>query len=300
MAKDKRLKFQPNRGKRGDKGRSADLQQKKSLGQVFLKESWPCEKVVETLLQWQVTEVLEIGPGKGALTSLLLKAGFKVTAVEKDERFAEFVREHASQWAKDPNHFSFTVVEADFLEFGLADWLEQSTTPAEKGGRCAIVGNIPYNISTPILLKTFEVLNQTIGAIFLTQLEFAERVAAKAGGKEYGSLSVLCSLHSMPTMIAKVPKEAFTPVPKVDSALITLTPKNPPETPARIRMVESISRRVFQQRRKMLRNSLAAFLGKGATPAPDFPIDLNRRPETLSLQEFTELAEYLAKAPLKN
>lgn len=305
MAKDKRKEFSASRqrDRKLEVRQRESLQQKKSLGQVFLNETWPCEKVVETLLKWQVTHVLEIGPGKGALTTLLLKAGLQVTAVEKDERFAAYVREHATSWSLDPEKPQIEVKEGDFLTFDLENWVSQATATKVSGSsptpRCAVVGNIPYNISTPILIRTFESINRLSGAIFLTQLEFAERVAAKPGGKEYGSLTVLCSLYCNANLIAKVSREAFTPVPRVDSALVTLQPKAVPETPARIRMVETVTRRAFQQRRKMLRNSLAAVLptDDGGTTTSTFPVDLNRRPETLSLEEFIRIAEFLAINP---
>ena len=293
MERKRREKFMVSRDSRpGRKSGDNDHFQKKSLGQVFLREPWPCERVVAELLQWRVSRVLEIGPGKGALTTLLLKAGLKVTAVEKDARFAEYVRSQAAEWTSGAKGAELSVVETDILDFDLSGWLPDSHHPKDSGiPKCAVVGNIPYNISTPIFLKTFSVIDRLAGAIFLTQLEFAERIAALPGGKEYGSLSVLTSLHCLASLLAKVSREAFTPVPKVDSALVSLVPRAVPFTKEEVKAVESVSRRVFQQRRKMLRNTLAPILppeGGGSCP-----IDLMRRPETLSLDEFITLAKYL-------
>ena len=267
------------------------LVQKKSLSQVFLHDDRPCRTLVRQLQSWGVSRVLEVGPGKGVLTQLLVEAGLQVTAVEKDERFAAYVRALAPKWRKaGSGEDLLTIEEGDFLEFDLNEWLEKNSEAAP--GSQAVVGNIPYNISSPIVLKVLPLLQKMAGSIFLTQLEFAERLAARAGTKDYGSLTVLTNLYGAGNIIEKVSRTLFTPVPKVDSAVLTLTPLATPNSAEEIRAVEKISRVVFQQRRKKLSNSIAPFVQKDAN-MEKCPVDLGRRPETLTVKEFKDLAAFL-------
>ena len=252
------------------------LAQKKSLGQVFLSEDWPCRKMVQKLKDWKIQYVVEIGPGPGILTKHLLDAGIHVDAVEKDSRFAQIL--HDKQWDR------FNIHENDILKFPLQEWVEK-----HKGQRIAVCGNIPYNISTPILQK---ILDCQIPAILMVQLEFAKRVVAPHGQKSYGSLSVYSQLRSRLHFEFQVPASVFRPQPKVESAVFSLQPdsKYSQET---LKAVEAVSMRAFMQRRKTLSNSLSMFLQQNNLNARDCPIDLKRRCETLSPEEFVKLAEFL-------
>ncbi|MFK7872057.1 MAG: 16S rRNA (adenine(1518)-N(6)/adenine(1519)-N(6))-dimethyltransferase RsmA [Oligoflexales bacterium] len=252
------------------------LAQKKSLGQVFLSEDWPCRKMVEKLKDWNVVSVLEIGPGPGILTRHLLDQGIQVHAVEKDSRFADLLKEKKWDHCK--------VTEADILRFSLDDWLKEN-----KGKRVAICGNIPYNISSPILQK---ILEAQLPAILMVQLEFAQRVVAPCNQKSYGSLSVYTQLRSRTQFEFHVPATVFRPQPKVESAVFSVQPgtKYSPEV---LKNVEIVSRKSFMQRRKTLSNSLSSFLQQGELQVKDSPIDLKRRCETLSPDEFVILTEFL-------
>ena len=266
------------------KRREQFLNQRKSMGQVFLNTDWPARRVVEKMEAWRVTRVLEIGPGGGILTGLLLKAGIKVTAVEKDERFAQRLRPalgHTDEGA-------LRIVNEDILKFNLPEWIKESDE------RTAVVGNIPYNISSPILLWVLPYLSDLVGAQFLVQLEFGARLAAAVDTKDYGSLSVFTQLRATVEMDCKVERTCFTPVPKVDSALISLRPRRDMPPTEILKRTESITRAAFTQRRKKLRNGVKPFL-KGKLEE-DCPIDLNRRAETLSPEEFTKLAGFLFAA----
>lgn len=258
------------------------MAQKRSLGQVFLRTDWPARKVASIMRSHGVRSALEIGPGPGILTFCLLDEGFEVTAVEKDERFAEQLRDHATHRGYGDR---VAVESADFLRYDLEKWLNPAVPQA-------IVGNIPYNISTPILMRTLPHLAQLAHATFLVQLEFGRRVSAHHGSKDYGSLSVFTQLRAQVTFESTVERTCFRPVPKVDSCLVTLRPRRDRPDARTLERVEVIAREAFTQRRKKLRNSIKRFL-TDPTLENASPIDLTRRAETLSPGEFVQLARHL-------
>lgn len=258
-------------------------QKKRSMGQVFLTELWPVRRIVQLLQNWGVTNVLEIGPGPGILTKGLLEAEFNVTAVEKDDYLYEQLVE-MKEYDRLPNSKLLTLHHEDILKFDFESWLKS------RKGKTAIVGNIPYNISSPILITTLSHVHKVVGMVYLTQLEFAMRVTASSNTKSYGSLTVFTQLRAKTNLEGKVDRSCFRPPPKVDSALISITPR-PIDIPLQALLkVELVTRSCFMQRRKVLRNALKPFL----TPEnePDCPIDLTRRPETLRVDEFVNLAKY--------
>lgn len=260
------------------------LYQKKSLGQVFLRTEWPIKRVVEKCQQWKAQRVLEIGPGEGVLTKGLIAGGLRVTAVERDDRFA--ARLPGQMRRAEVDDSMLTVVPEDILKFDLGAWLDESGAPA------AVVGNIPYNISSPILLWLLPHMDRLVGASLMVQLEFAQRVVAGPGNKDYGSLSVFTQMRSKVSLDCKVDRTSFFPVPKVDSALVLFQAKRDRLSTEAMGRVETLSRTAFLHRRKMLRNTIHQFFND-KHPIENSPIDLNRRPETLRIEEFTELARYL-------
>ncbi len=262
---------------------SQKIFQKKSLGQVFLNTDWPVNRVVEQAQDLGIKKVLEIGPGNGILTTALSKAGITVTAIEKDDRFAARINDLIRSGSL-PNT---DVINEDILQFDLGAWISSSgKTPV------GVVGNIPYNISTPILMWLLPHLKSLNGAIFMVQLEFAQRVVAPPDNKDYGSLSVYCQLRSHCDFNFRVEKTCFTPVPKVDSAVITLRPRSDePGQGKLLQYTETICRIAFTQRRKKLRNAVRPFMR--GRPDEDCPIDLNRRAETLTPDDFVTLAAFL-------
>lgn len=264
-------------------GRVPQIRQKKSLGQVFLRTEWPVVKVVEKLEELKVRRVVEIGPGGGVLTRALLDAGLHVTAIEKDDRFAEKLEEYARTRGGD-RPGSLEIRNQDILKFDLEEWIASSKEP------CAVVGNIPYNISTPIVMWLLPYLKDIRGAVFMVQLEFAQRLAGSADTKAYGSLSVFTQLRSKVEMISKVERFCFHPVPKVDSALISLQERKPQLDEDLLHKVEKITRMAFTQRRKKLRNATRSFINEEMEK--DCPIDLNRRADSLRPEEFVELARF--------
>ena len=220
------------------------IRQKKSLGQVFLNTDWPVNHVVDTMLSWGVKKVIEIGPGGAILTKALLKAGINVTALEKDSRFAERLDDYYKLHGENYSG-SLEIVNIDVLKYDLASWIEQN-----KSEKIAVIGNIPYNISSPILMWVLPFLKEIEGVQFLTQLEFANRIAAKKSTKAYGSLSVYCQLRSRVVKDCDVGRELFTPVPKVDSAIFTLKHRESNWTEVELKYAEKVAKAAFLMRRK--------------------------------------------------
>jgi 16S rRNA (adenine1518-N6/adenine1519-N6)-dimethyltransferase len=231
--------------------------------------------------------VVEIGPGLGALTSRLARAGGRLLALEVDEVMAEALIDRFA----DAAHVEVLLADARSYNYsGL------SALKPDPAGRVLVVGNLPYSVSKPILQALVEAGPVLDEMALMLQKEVAERVAASPGGKTYGSLSVLTQLACEARLAFTVPPGAFRPPPQVDSAVIHLrvrrAPPVPVGDPARLRAVILAS---FGQRRKSLTNALASGLGLGAERARAMcaaaGIDAGRRAETLSLAEFARLGQ---------
>jgi 16S rRNA (adenine1518-N6/adenine1519-N6)-dimethyltransferase len=259
--------------------------QKKSLGQVFLNTDQPIHKIIDILTSHKIDTVVEIGPGAGILTRALGAAKIHTLAIEKDDRFAERVMD-----AVEPEHRSYIqVLNEDVLKFDLGAWLVKQTSK-----NIAVIGNIPYNISSPIVLWVLPHITKLKLAMFMVQLEFAKRVVAKHNIKDYSSLSVYCQLRADCRFEFEVPRGCFTPVPKVDSAVMTLTPKaEPTADDATLLQTEKICRGAFLLRRKKLRNGVKPFLS-GKNEA-DCPVSLDQRAENLTPLDFVALTRFLRR-----
>jgi len=211
------------------------------LGQHFLHDESVLARIAAALELRPGGRVVEIGPGEGVLTRHLLAAGARVTAIEVDPKLAARLRE---TFADEPG---FDLVEADVLAVDLAALLD--------GRPAAIAGNLPYYITSPIVRRTLELGALVTRAVFLVQKEVADRICAGPGSRDYGYLSALCSLRSRPESLFRVRPGSFRPPPKVESAVVRLTPRpGPPPDPRFIRFLEA----AFRQPRKTLRNNLAA------------------------------------------
>lgn len=214
---------------------------KRSLGQNFLIDPNLQRKIAEaaTGAIGEGESILEIGPGHGALTDHLASSGAPVTAVELDDHLAATL---AARYEGDPR---VTVVHGDILSVDLssltADW-----------GRTRVVGNIPYNITTPIIFRLLQ-LPCPVDIVLTVQAEVAARIMSGPGTRVYGALSVGVAVHARVAKVCKVPRQAFRPVPRVDSAAIRITPRDPPrvtiEEAARVR---ALTRAAFSWRRKQL------------------------------------------------
>ena len=258
------------------------LQASRALGQNFLFDEQLLKRIaaIPGLLEGQ--QVLEVGPGPGGLTRALLRTGAQVTAIEMDRRCLPALAE-----LEDAFPGQLHVLEGDAMK--VAHGLE---------GPYHVVANLPYNVGTALLVGWLsgEAWPPKWASLTLMfQQEVAERIVAAPGSGAYGRLAVLTQWRSSAKLSLKVHRSAFTPPPKVMSAVVHLTPEPmPPGVSAR--MLERVTEHAFGQRRKMLRQSLKGL--PGALAALDgLGIDSQRRAETLSVAEFVELARMLTAAP---
>ncbi len=263
---------------------SGTIRAKKSLGQNFLRDPHYLNKIADAARVGPDDRVLEIGPGLGHLTRVLAQRAAKVLAVEVDDRLIPHLQ------AEFEGLHNIEIVHADALEYDYR----------ALDGRWKVVANLPYYISTPIIQKLINCREKFASLTLMLQKEVAERIAAPPGGKEYGYLSVLVQLYTLPRIEFKVPPGAFTPRPEVDSAVMTLTVRDRPAVSvADEAFLLRIVKAAFSQRRKTLRNALKQLeipavvmtAVEGGTA-----IDLGRRAETLSLDEFGRLAGFLRRA----
>src|SRR6185295_2939639 len=244
------------------------LSTKKSLGQHFLKDENVCKKIVDSLQQCSFTQLLEIGPGGGALTKYLLKIpGINFKAVELDSEKVDYLLVNFSELKEKIIHKNFLDIKEPF------------------DGKFAIIGNFPYNISTQILFKMLEWKNDIGCAVGMFQKEVAQRIVAREGNKVYGITSVLTQAFFNIEYLFEVSEHSFQPPPKVKSAVIRMTPKT---EYAAMRSEEDFFKLVkaaFNQRRKTLRNAV-----RNLFDAVTLQDDLfNKRAEQLSVQQFAEL-----------
>ena len=264
------------------------LSPRKRFGQNFLLREDLAERIVEHARLRPEDHVIEIGPGAGALTPRIAQRCQHVIAVEKDRGLAEYLREEMAEWR------GIDVVEGDFLEFDLVAAAAASGTE-----QFVVVGNIPYNITTPILEHLFEQRSVVRSAVLLVQKEYAERLAAAAGTPEYGSLTLFARYHALLEPLMTIRPAAFWPRPDVDSMLVRVVMRERPPVEAPERLLFTIIRAAFQQRRKQLANNLENALGwtreQVELLGPHAGVDLRRRGETLTLDEFARLARAAAE-----
>lgn len=257
------------------------MRAKKRYGQHFLQGAW-ADKLVDAIQPRPGDRFVEIGPGPGALTLRLAPRVAHVTAVELDPDMVAALRPQLPE--------NVTLVQDDFLQVDL----EALTSP----GPVRIAGNLPYNVSSPILFRVVD-LHRSRGGIgdatFMLQREVAERIESGPGTKDYGVLSILVQLHADVRRLLTLPPGAFRPQPKVHSAVVRLIFRPPAVTLADESLFERMVRTVFMQRRKTLSNALKPFAELRSRSALDAlrvaGIDPGRRPETLQLTELARLAD---------
>ncbi len=263
---------------------------KKSLGQNFLIDSNILRKIVETATLTKEAGVIEIGPGIGSLTEMLARHAKKVVAIEIDQRLLPILADNLSPY----DHIE--VVHGDVLEQDLHQLLQEHMAGIE---HIHVVANLPYYVTTPILMKLLEERLPIQSIVIMIQKEVAERIAAQPGGKEYGSLSVAAQYYAEPHYCITVPKNVFMPKPNVDSAVIRLSiRKKPPIQVDNEELFFRVVRASFAQRRKTIYNNLrSAFAGMDLDWQQllrDAGIDPVRRGETLSIEEFGKLSNHIA------
>ena len=257
----------------------AGLTARKSFGQHFLLDLNLTRKIARLAGPLEGATVLEVGPGPGGLTRALLEAGAeRVVAVEKDARFLPLLAELA---AAAPGRLQ--VVEADALA------VEEAALVGDGPGQ--VVANLPYNVGTPLLIKwlTGPWRPQVLTLMF--QKEVAQRIVAAPGSAAYGRLAVIAQAAAEARIAMALPARAFTPPPKVDSAVVVLTPRPDAPSPARLARLERATAAAFGQRRKMLRSSLKTLGGETLCRAA--AIDPDARAETIDVAGFLRLADAL-------
>jgi 16S rRNA (adenine1518-N6/adenine1519-N6)-dimethyltransferase len=265
------------------------LSPRRRFGQNFLVRDDLAERIVEHCHLREEDVAVEIGPGAGALTALLASRVRHLIAVEKDEGLVELLRE---EFAELPR---LEIVGGDVLEFDLA-----RAAAAHGVSRLVVVGNIPYNITTPLLERIFEQAAVVRTAVLLVQKEYGQRLAAAAGTPEYGSLTLFARYHALMEPLMTIRAAAFWPRPEVDSLLVRffLREHPPVEVPSE-ELLFRIIRGAFQMRRKQLVNTLEETLAVGKEEIARLcriaGVDPRRRGETLTLEEFAKLARAAAE-----
>lgn len=256
------------------------MKAKKSFGQHFLKEESISQRIANSLsLPDSYTHILEVGPGMGMLTKYLLQIpNHHLTVVEADADMVNYLNEHYPQ-------LHGHIISDDFLKVDLQAYF--------KGESFAIIGNFPYNISSQILIKALENRDFVPELVGMFQKEVAERIASGPGSKEYGVLSVLMQAFYDIKYLFSVKPGSFNPPPKVNSGVIALKRKeNYQSLGCNPDIFRTVVKTSFNQRRKMLRNSLKPFLPKDVIESDPF---YEKRPEQLSLQEFIFLTNQVEK-----
>lgn len=256
------------------------LSASKALGQNFLFDGQLLGRIARVPGDLADAEVFEVGPGPGGLTRALLQAGARVTAVERDRRCIPALEELGE-------HFPgrLRVIEGDALEVD---------APALFAGKPHVVANLPYNVGTALLVGwlSAEWAPWWASLTLMFQKEVAERIVAAPGTEHYGRLAVLAQWRSTPRIAMPVHRSAFTPPPKVMSAVVHLTPAPAPEG-VRLPKLEAVTGAAFGQRRKMLRQSLKPVPGALAA-LEELGIDASRRAETVTVAEYVAIARRLS------
>jgi 16S rRNA (adenine1518-N6/adenine1519-N6)-dimethyltransferase len=254
------------------------LDPKKSLGQHFLNDTHYIHKILEALPAQPEDLVIEIGPGTGALTEYLLADYPHLKAIELDDRAVELLRD------KYP---SLEVIQGDVLKI---DWatLVQEYRQAHPEGKIHVIGNLPYYITSQILFGLLEVREHLDTALLMMQKEVAERIVAEPRSKAYGILSIQTQLWATAELLFEVPAGAFSPPPKVTSAILKLT-FDKAALPVSDKQIKQVVRTAFNQRRKKLRNSLKPIIGDFEPSS----IDVHKRAEALLPEAYVRLTEEL-------
>ncbi|MFT7721265.1 MAG: 16S rRNA (adenine(1518)-N(6)/adenine(1519)-N(6))-dimethyltransferase RsmA [Roseateles sp.] len=248
---------------------------RKRFGQHFLTDKALIDGIIDLIDPRAGETLVEIGPGLGALTLPLLARHRPLTVIELDRDLAARLRQRGD----------VEVVESDVLK------VDFRVLAAAKGAKLRVVGNLPYNISTPILFHLLDAVDAVVDQHFMLQKEVVDRMAAAPGGKDYGRLSVMLQWRYGIESVLDVPPEAFDPPPRVDSAIVRMRPLAQPPAldPA---LLGALVTSAFSQRRKLLRHSLGRWLAERGYAGA---FDLQRRAEEVPVGEFVALALEMKK-----
>jgi 16S rRNA (adenine1518-N6/adenine1519-N6)-dimethyltransferase len=251
---------------------------RKRFGQNFLFDDYVIDQIVSAIAPKQGENLVEIGPGLGALTEPVANLVDHLNVIELDRDLAKRLTEHPFIRNK------LTVIEQDALKFDFSSLAGSS--------KMRIFGNLPYNISTPLMFHLFSFSEHIQDMYFMLQLEVVKRLCATHNDSLYGKLSVMAQYYCSATPVVMVPPSAFKPAPKVDSAVVQLIPhKQSPVDLHSIASLETVVGTAFNQRRKTIRNSLKNLISEAKLASLD--IDAERRAQALSLAEFAIIANYV-------
>ncbi|MED3624608.1 16S rRNA (adenine(1518)-N(6)/adenine(1519)-N(6))-dimethyltransferase RsmA [Neobacillus thermocopriae] len=265
---------------------------KKSLGQNFLIDTNILKKIVSFAELGEESGAIEIGPGIGALTEHLARSSKKVVAFEIDQRLLPILEETLSPYS------NVKIIHQDVLKADVKKVMSQEFEHIED---VMVVANLPYYVTTPIIMKLLEDHLPIRGIVCMLQKEVADRISAKPGTKDYGSLSIAVQYYTEAETVMTVPKTVFIPQPNVDSAVIRLTKRETPAVKVEDeRFFFMVTKASFAQRRKTLLNNLTSQLPDGKQKKEDIltalessGIEPSRRGETLTLEEFARLSDAL-------
>ena len=253
---------------------------RKRFGQNFLQDNGIIYSIVALINPSADMHIIEIGPGLGALTLPLLSNLDQLDLLEIDRDLVAFWNEKSLKGLK--------VIEGDALKFDFLVWAQNR---AAKQGLCKVVGNLPYNISSPLLFHLVAAASHIDEQVFMLQAEVVERMVAKAGGSDFSRLSVMLQARYDMELVLEVPPEAFDPQPKVNSAVVRMIPRRDfALTDAQWSSLEKVVAAAFSQRRKMLRTNLSAFADRLNLTE----IELKARAQDISVDRYIEWAKVLA------
>jgi len=259
--------------------RGPAVRSRKRFGQNFLTDAHTISRIVDAISPAPDQLVVEIGPGHGELTGELVKSRCHLTAIEIDRDLVADLKQRFE---------TLTIIETDVLKFDFSDIAAQAK---ELGVPLRIVGNLPYNISTPLLFKLFEYLPDVTDMHFMLQLEVVERMVARPSSENYGRLSVMSQYYCEATKLFSVPASAFRPKPRVMSAIVRLKPHRIGPVAEDTRLLGRMVNEAFSQRRKTIRNALGSFLSQDDIEA--LGLDPRLRPENLTVSDYVTCANYL-------
>lgn len=258
---------------------------RKSFGQHFLLDLNVTRKIARLAGPFEGRPVIEVGPGPGGLTRALLESDAgHVIVIEKDPRFLPLLEELA-----EAAEGRLSIVSADALKVSEAELLAERDMEAE----AHLVSNLPYNVGTPLLIKWLTGVWRPLDMTLMFQKEVAQRIAARPGDDAFGRLSVIAQAVCEARTVMDLPARAFTPPPKVASAVVRLTPRTKIPSAEDLKALERITAAAFGQRRKMLRSSLKSLGGEALCAKAG--IDAGARAETIAVEGFLELARALRR-----
>lgn len=253
---------------------------RKRFGQNFLQDNGIIYSIVALINPSPDMHMIEIGPGLGALTLPLLSNLDHLDLLEIDRDLVAFWNEKNLQ--------GLTVIEGDALKFDFLAWAQDSS---KKQGLCKVVGNLPYNISSPLLFHLVAAASHIDEQVFMLQAEVVERMVAKAGSSDFSRLSVMLQARYDMELVLEVPPEAFEPQPKVNSAVVRMIPRRDFNlSDAQWVSLEKVVAAAFSQRRKMLRTNLSAFADRLSLTE----VELKARAQDISVDRYIEWAKVLA------